>query len=423
MNRWFRLASAAVAMIMIANFQYAWSLFVKPLMGAHADLHWKLSDVQWAFSIFIACQTWFLAPSGWFIDKVGPRLFVTTGGILCGAGWALLSSADSLTMLYLYYAVTGAGAALVYCGSMSVALKWFPDRRGLAAGLTAAAYGAGAALFIPLIAKMLTSLGYQTTLIYTGAVQGLVIVVAAQFLRSPLAGDVAAVPPPAKKVVRSRGDDFTPVQMMRTSHFYLMYTAMFIMGVGGLMVTAQLTKLADTFKITAAAVTLAATLNPVANGVSRLSWGWISDHLGRERTMVIAFIIQAIALVSVPLLAPGSDTMFILSLMLVYYSWGEIYSLFPSMTTDLFGMRNASANYGFMYSTKGIAAIVGGGVAALLFEKLGSWDVVFYGGAVLALVSAMIAFMLSKMPAPRLPGSVEFARAAVPVTQEDAARG
>lgn len=423
MNRWFRLGSAVVAMIMIANFQYAWSLFVKPLMGAHADLKWKLSDVQWAFSIFIACQTWFLAPSGWFIDKVGPRLFVTLGGILCGAGWAMLSTADSLTMLYLYYAATGAGAALVYCGSMSVALKWFPDKRGLAAGITAAAYGAGAALFIPMIAGMLKSSGFESTLVSTGVVQGLVIVVAAQFLRSPLAGEVAAVPAPAKKAVRSRGDDFTPAQMMRTSHFYLMYTAMFIMGVGGLMVTAQLTKLADTFKITAAAVTLAATLNPVANGVSRLSWGWISDHLGRERTMVIAFIIQAVALVSVPLLAPGSDTMFILSLMLVYYSWGEIYSLFPSMTTDMFGMRNASANYGFMYSTKGVAAIVGGGVAALLFEKLGSWDVVFYGGAVLALVSAMIAFMLSKMPAPRLPGSVELAPAAVPVGQEDAARG
>jgi OFA family oxalate/formate antiporter-like MFS transporter len=196
---------------------------------------------------------------------------------------------------------------------------------------------------------------------------------------------------------------------------------MFIMGVGGLMVTAQLTKLADSFKIAAATVTLAATLNPIANGVSRLSWGWVSDHLGRERTMVIAFIIQAIALVSVPLLAPGSDTFFIITLMLVYYSWGEIYSLFPSMTTDLFGMRNASANYGFVYSTKGVAAIVGGGVAAMLYEKLGSWDVVFYGGALLALVSAMIAFRLSRMPAPRLGGSAEFAPAAVPVT-EDAAR-
>jgi OFA family oxalate/formate antiporter-like MFS transporter len=405
-NRWFRLGSAVVAMIMIANFQYAWSLFVKPLMGAHEDLKWKLSDVQWAFSIFIACQTWFLAPSGWFIDKVGPRMFVTLGGILCGAGWALLSTASSLSALYFYYAATGVGAALVYCGSMGVALKWFPDRRGLAAGLTAAAYGAGAALFIPMIAGMLKSSGFENTLVYTGLFQGLVIVIAAQFLRNPQVGEVAA-PVAATKVVRTRGENFTPAQMMRTSHFYFMYAAMFIMGVGGLMVTAQLTKLADSFKITAAAVTLAATLNPIANGVSRLSWGWVSDHLGRERTMVIAFIIQAIALVSVPLLAPGSDTLFIVTLMLVYYSWGEIYSLFPSMTTDLFGTRNASANYGFVYSTKGLAAIVGGGVAAMLYEKLGSWDVVFYGGAVLALVSAVIAYLLGKMPAPRIPAPVE----------------
>jgi OFA family oxalate/formate antiporter-like MFS transporter len=175
---------------------------------------------------------------------------------------------------------------------------------------------------------------------------------------------------------------------------------MFIMGVGGLMVTAQLAKLAETYKITAAALILAASLNPIANGSSRLFWGWVSDHLGRERSMVIAFLIQAASLLSVPLLAPGSDTYFIVCLMLVYFSWGEIYSLFPSLAADIFGARNASANYGFLYSTKGLAAIVGGGLAAMLFERTGSWSVVFYGSAILAFVSALIAAAFIKMPLP-----------------------
>jgi OFA family oxalate/formate antiporter-like MFS transporter len=400
-NRWFRLAAAAVAMIMIANFQYAWTLFVKPMIGAHAGQHWKNSDVQWAFSIFIACQTWFMPTSGWLIDKVGPRQFMTLGGLLCGAGWALISQANSLPALYGFYAATGIGAALVYCGSMGVALKWFPDKRGLAAGITAAAFGSGTALFIPLIAHLLKSDGYRTTFVYTGVAQGFLIVCAAQFLRSPKLGEVAAAP--AKPRIRTRGEDFTPGQMLRTSHFYILYLMMFIMGVGGLMVTANLAKLAETFKITAAALIFAASMNPIANGASRLFWGWVSDHLGRERSMAIAFLIQSAALVSVPLLAPGSDTYFILCLALVYFSWGEIYVLFPSLAADLFGARNASANYGFLYSTKGVAAIVGGGLAALLFEKTSSWSVVFYGGAVLALFAAFMAAGLIKMPPPRKP--------------------
>jgi OFA family oxalate/formate antiporter-like MFS transporter len=412
MNRWFRLASAAVAMIMIANLQYAWTLFVKPMLGAHADQHWKLSDVQWAFSIFIACQTWFMPASGWLIDRVGPRQFMTLGGLLCGAGWALLSQANSLPALYAFYAATGVGAALVYCGSIGVALKWFPDKRGLAAGITAAAFGSGTALFIPVIAHLLRSDGYRSTFIYTGVAQGFLIMCAAQFLRSPQPGEVSAGAASAKPKIRSRGEDFTPAQMMSTSHFYILYLMMFIMGVGGLMVTAQLSKLAETFKITAAALTLAASMNPIANGCSRLFWGWVSDHMGRERTMVVAFLIQSVALLSVPLLAPGSDTFFILCLALVYFSWGEIYVLFPSLAADIFGSRNASANYGFLYSTKGVAAIVGGGLAAMLFEKTGSWNVVFYGGAFLALCSAGMAAGLIKMPLPRKAQAATLATAA-----------
>ena len=398
MSRWFRLASAVVAMIMIGNLQYSWTLFVKPLIAAH---HWKLSDVQWAFTFFIACQTWFMPCAGWLIDRLGPRIFMTVAGLLCGGGWAALGNVTSLQALYALYAAAGVGASLVYCGSMGVALKWFPDKRGLAAGVTAAAFGSGTAIFVPIIAHILRVSDYRTAFLYTGLGQGLLIMCAAQLLRNPAPGEAASATLAAKTRVRRQHEDFTPPEMLRTPHFYVLYVMMLMMGIGGLLVTAQLAPLADSFKVSATALTVALAMNPIANGVSRLSWGWVSDHLGRERTMLVAFLIQSVTLLSVPLLGRGSDTSFIVCMALVYFSWGEVYVLFPSAAADLFGSRNASANYGFLYSTKGVASIVGGGLAALLFEKTGSWDVVFYGGAALALCSTLMSVGLIKMPLPR----------------------
>ncbi len=398
MSRWFRLAAVVVAMIMIGNLQYSWTLFVKPLIAAH---HWKLSDVQWAFTFFIACQTWFMPCAGWLIDRAGPRKFMTVAGLLCGGGWAALGQATSLPSLYTLYAAAGVGASLVYCGSMGVALKWFPDRRGLAAGVTAAACGSGTAIFVPIIAHVLRASDYRSAFLYTGVGQGLLIMCAAQFLRNPVHGETKSGTGAAKARIRSHNEDFTPAQMLRTSHFYVFYLMMLMMGIGGLLVTAQLAPLADSFKVSATALTLALAMNPIANGVSRVFWGSVSDHIGRERTMIVAFLIQSVALLSVPRFGRGSDTAFIVCMALVYFSWGEVYVLFPSAVADLFGSRNASANYGFLYSTKGIASIVGGGLAALLFEKIGSWDGIFYGGAVLALCSTLMAIGLIKMPLPR----------------------
>ena len=164
---------------------------------------------------------------------------MTLGGLLCGGGWAHDEPGqESAGALRCSTRLTGVGAALVYCGSMGVALKWFPDKRGLAAGITAAAFGSGAALFIPLIAHLLKSDGYRTTFIYTGICQGFLIICAAQFLRSPKPGEVAAAPAQAQRFAAAARISL-PAQMLRTSHFYVLYLMMFIMGVGGLMVTAQ----------------------------------------------------------------------------------------------------------------------------------------------------------------------------------------
>lgn len=411
MSRWVRLTAAIVAMIQIANFQYAWTLFVQPLRDATG---WSLSDVQWGLTIFIALETWAMPLCGFLIDRRGARTVMTAAGVMCAVGWAGLGRATSLWELYLLYALTGFGAAIVYCGSIGVALKWFPDKRGLAAGAIAAGFGSGSALFIPFLRTMIESYGPSTTFLISGIFQGALIVVAAQFLGGTGVAISAGAKAVAKPLIRRQTHDFTSAEMLRTPQFYWLYAMMLMMGIGGLLATAQVAPVARTFGITSGIVTLSITLNSIANGTGRFFWGVISDRIGRENTMFIAFLIQSAALVSVMAVGAQSSTLFVISMALVFFTWGEVYVLFPSALADFFGAKNASSNYSFLYSTKGVASILAAGLAAQLFESTGSWALAFYGSAVLALVSAAMAVGLKKMPLPvkqERPDAVAFSAA------------
>jgi OFA family oxalate/formate antiporter-like MFS transporter len=390
-NRWFQLCASLVAMIMIANLQYAWTLFVQPLQGATG---WKLSDIQFAFTLFILCQTWVQPLDGWLIDRLGPRGFISMAGILCGLGWAGMGYATSLPMLYALYCLAGTGAAFVYSGSIGSALKWFKDRRGLASGIMAAGFGGGTALFIPFISSMLASSGHRATFVATGVFQGLVILIVAQVLRHP-APEAASAKPVAGAVTQQLGKrQFTTLEVLRTPQFYALYVAFVLMSTGGLLVTANAGPIARSWGLSAAALTLAATLSPLANGASRIFWGAVSDRLGRENTMVVAFTLQAFFRYLVVAIGQQSAALFAFTLVMVYFTWGEIYSLFPATSGDYFGTRHATSNYAVLYTAKGTASIMGGWVAAMLYERSGSWAVGFYGSAVMALVAAGIAFGL-----------------------------
>jgi OFA family oxalate/formate antiporter-like MFS transporter len=398
LNRWVRLSAAIVAMIMIGNLQYAWTLFVLPITSATG---WKLSEVQWGFTFFIAMMTWAMPLSGWLIDRLGPRAFMSVAGFLCAIGWGGLGYARNLTEFYVLYSVAGLGNAFVYCCSIAVGLKWFADKRGLASGLIAAGYGSGAALFVPIFAYLIRVTDYQATFAYTGISLGIFIICAGQFLKNPPAGFAPPVQVGTKPKIRRHTEEFNSWEMLRTPQFYVLYIMMLMIGIGGLMATAQVAPVARNFKVGALALSIALSLNPIGNGVGRIFWGWVSDSIGRERTMSVAFALQSLFLVSVATVGRWGDVWFVVSMVLVFLTWGELYVLFPSVLTDMFGSRHAASNYSLLYSTKGVSSILAGGLAAQLFEKTGTWDYAFYGSAALALCSAVASLGLLKMPLPK----------------------
>lgn len=390
-NRWFQLVASLIAMIMIANLQYAWTLFVQPMQAATG---WKLSDIQLAFTLFILFQTWVQPLDGWLIDRLGPRWFITAAGVLCGLGWAGMAYATSLPMLYTLYCLAGTGAAFVYSGSIGSALKWFKEKRGLASGIMAAGFGGGTALFIPLIQSIIRDSGYQQAFITTGILQGLVIFVVAQVLRHPPVEPVAVTSGAKAAVAAPTKRQYTTLEVLRTPRFYQMYVMFVLMATGGLLVTANAGPMAKSWGLSAVALTWAATLSPIANGAARVFWGWASDRLGRENTMIFTFVLQAIALFLVVAVGQTSAVMFSVTLVLVYFTWGQIYSLFPATSGDYFGTRHATSNYAVLYTAKGTASIIGGWVGTMLYEQSGSWATGFYGSAVMALIAAALAVNL-----------------------------
>jgi OFA family oxalate/formate antiporter-like MFS transporter len=275
---------------------------------------------------------------------------------------------------------------------MGSALKWFRDRRGLATGIMAAGFASGASLFVPLIARTIDADGYRAAFLRTGVLQGVAIVIVAQFLRMP--AREAATPMAANGKSRIGAHQFTTAEMLASSYFYLLYVMFLLMGIGGLLVTAQVGPIATTWGFAPATLVLAATLSPLANGGGRIFWGQVSDRIGREKTMFVAFTIQAVCLSLVITIGRVSSLWFVVTLLATYFTWGEIYALFPAALTDYFGTRHATSNNCVLYTSKGVASIVAGGLAAKLFESHGTWTPAFAGSAVMALTSAALALGL-----------------------------
>ncbi|MDN4055400.1 oxalate/formate MFS antiporter [Massilia sp. YIM B02763] len=394
--RWIQLVMGIVCMAMIANLQYGWTLFVNPLSEAHG---WSKAAIQVAFTIFILTETWLVPIEGWAVDKWGPRPVVLFGGLLCAIGWVMNSFASTLFVLYVAAAISGIGAGAVYGTCVGSALKWFPDRRGLAAGLTAAGFGAGSAATIIPISKMIESSGYADTFLYFGIGQGAIVMLLAAMMVRPPHQAAKSAKKKNPNVLQTTAD-FTPSQMVRKPVFWVMYVMFVLVAAGGLMATAQMGPIAKDFEIDGVrfnvmgmvlpALTFALAIDRVLNGLTRPFFGWVSDQIGREKTMFIAFALESVGIIA--LYYFGRDPiMFVILTGLVFFAWGEIYSLFPATTADTFGTRNAAGNAGLMYTAKGTASIFVP-ISSLIMAASGSWESVFFIGCGMNAVAAIMAW-------------------------------
>jgi len=390
-------------MMAVANLQYAWTLFTKPIQ---AHLHVSLDKVQWTIVLFVALETWLVPFEGFLVDRIGPRFMLGFGAILAGLGWIGSGYAESLRSLYFWYGLGGVGAGAVYGGTIGNALKWFPDRRGLCVGLTAGAFGIGTATTIAPVAEMIKTSGYQHTFIVWGIIQGFVVLFASLFLARP---PVGWTPPNWKEKeakirarVKTSAADMTPLQMLRQPSFYVIYLMMTMLAFGGIVVTVQLNPMASSYHVDKVvvlwgmtALVLAITVDRILNGLTRPFWGWVSDNIGRENAIFISFILEAIAVYALLQLI-GHPIWFVVLSGLCFFAWGNIYSLFPSITGDLYGSKWATTNYGIVYTAKGLATLFAAPGAAWLFEKTGSWTKVFWAMIICDVIAAFMALLWLK---------------------------
>jgi MFS transporter, OFA family, oxalate/formate antiporter len=395
--RWLQLVMGIVCMAMIANLQYGWTLFVDPI---DAKNHWGRASIQLAFTIFVVTETWLVPVEAWFVDKYGPSLVIMFGGVMIALAWILNSYADTLTLLYAAAVIGGIGAGAVYGTCVGNALKWFPDRRGLAAGATAAGFGAGAAITVVPIASMIAASGYQSAFLYFGIGQGLIVFLLSFFIRAP------TVAMPAKKKQLNLPQtkiDFTPPQVLRSPIFWVMYVVLVMVAAGGLMTAAQIAPIAKDFNIAntpvslagfqMAALTFAISLDRIFDGFGRPFFGWVSDNIGRENTMFIAFGTAALMLLT--LSAYGHiPVVFVLATAVYFGVFGEIYSLFPATSGDTFGAKYATTNNGMLYTAKGTASLLVP-LASIVATAYG-WQAVFVIAVALNATAALMALFVIK---------------------------
>ena len=400
-NPWVQLTFGVICMAMIANMQYGWTLFVNPI---DAKYHWGRSAIQIAFTIFVLIETWLVPVEGYLVDRFGPKWVVLGGGILVAIAWVMNSMASSLAVLYFAAAIGGIGTGSVYGTCVGNALKWFPDKRGLAAGLTAAGFGAGAALTVIPIANMVKAGGYDKAFFTFGMIQGIVVLVLSLFLiRPPVTAIVAALKGAVNPMARR---NIGPAEMLKTPVFWMLYICMVLVASGGLMAAAEIGPIAKDYGVdklpvtvlwaTLPLLTMALSIDSLVNGLTRPLTGWISDHLGRENTMVLVFIVEGVAIWG--LMQFGHSAVgFLIFAPLIFLGYGEIFSLFPAASGDTFGPKYAATNNGLLYTAKGTSSLLIP-LANVLKASAGSWVPVLWIAGALPITAAVLAiFVLSPM--------------------------
>ena len=407
-NPWIQLAVGVIAMACVANLQYGWTLFVNPI---DAKYGWGRAEIQVAFTLFVLIETWLIPVETWFVDHYGPRWVVAGGAILVATAWGINSIASSLVMLYLGAILGGVGTGCVYGTCVGNALKWFPGRRGLAAGITASGFGAGAAVTIIPISNMIKSSGYEQTFLFFGILQGAIVLAMSGLMRKAPAQLVASGKAKASHSAR----DYSPAEVLRSPVFWVMYAMFVLIAIGGLTFAASIAPYARDLKVDGIpvelvgvvlpALTFAISLNRIFDGVGRPFFGWLSDRIGRENTMCIAFSVGAVALFVWNTFG-ASPVIFVFASAVYFGVYGEIFSLFPATQGDTFGSKFAATNAGMLYTAKGAGSLAVPFASALAASS--GWTAVFTLAMTFNIIAALLAmFVLKPMRAKHLAASRE----------------
>lgn len=393
-NRWTQLALCVLVFFVISAPQYLWPLFVLPLLKKYAT---QLSQLQIVFSLVVVCMTFVTPFAGHLHDRYRTKWIIAAGVLTCGASWVLASFANSVAALYLIYGVLGGlGAGTAFIGCTGLVQKRFLDKRGLASGILMSGYALGPMLTTYFVSNAVATAGVETALFRFGLlflIAGIVIVCG---LKDP--GRIAVSPVSRSDAKRGA----STAEMLRTPLFWLMFAMMAMIATCGMMVTSNIAVIAKEYGVDGKIVALGISTVPLAlmldrctNGLSRILFGSLSDVLGRENTLGLAFGLEALFMI-LWFTQAGDPVLFVILSGFVFLAWGELFSIFPALCTDTFGERNASVNFGCLYASVGIGSIAGGPVAALWRESAGSWTPVFFAVAALDAFTAVLALTLLK---------------------------
>ncbi len=383
---------AVMLMCMISGVQYSWTLYARPMRDA---LGVSLAAVQVSFTLSQVIQSVSQPGGGYFVDRLGPKLPAIVGGILVGGGWFAMGFATNIPMLYVLYTISGAGVGVIYGIAINTANRWFPDRRGMASGFTAAGYGLGVLPFLPLITTVIKDpdWGVYGALKITGIIMGAFIVLIAFFIRFP-GGAKPKKPEPTER-------DFRTGEMLKTKHFWLCWISFFSVNFGFLFLVANSAPFGRSMGIVAGTMAVCVMMQNLFNGGCRPFWGAVSDKIGRYKTLSIMFGVNAVAMFLFGHVAPMGVVFFIIMLAVAFFTAGGSYALFPAINQDLFGTAFSAQNYGCFWAAKACASIFGGGVGAAVATQLG-WTVAFsISGAMSTLSFILMTFVIPRLGRPQ----------------------
>lgn len=380
-NRWWVVIGAILVQLCIGGV-YTWSLFNQPLANAYG---WETNSVYLAYSIVIFIFAFTTIISGRLQDKFGPRKIATIGIVLYSAGLMLTSTAESLWQLYLYYSlIAGVGIGFVYVCPLSTCVKWFPDKKGFITGIAVGAFGLGGFLFNSFIQSFIESVGVSRAFFYQGIIYMIIGLIGAQLLRKPKINTSEV----SDKIIND--NEFTVTQMIKTKSFYLIWVIYLTGTITGLLVIGlakdigmDVAGLAP--EIAANAVALAA----IFNALGRITWGILSDKLGRLRVISVMFGLTAVAVGLLSTITPNTWLFFSI-VAIIAFCFGGFLAVIPPLTSDYYGIKNLGANYGLVYQGYGIAALVG----PMLISLAGGFKPAFLIAALLTIVGLILSLLV-----------------------------